>query len=174
VSRHAELDAMFLAPRRPLVLVVDDFVDGRELLGDLLRLEGFAIAMAADGLEAVARAVEVVPDAILMDIGLPRLDGIAATRRIKAHPATAAIPVIALTAYVVAEVHDRARDAGCVQTLLKPYEQATIIESLIRALRRSPSPRRARDSLALRMDRASDPYGAESAEDFADTFPSAP
>jgi CheY-like chemotaxis protein len=80
------------------VLVVEDYDDARMLVEMILADAGYRVLAAADGYEGVTLAREHRPDAILMDIFMPGLDGIEATRQIKADPATAAVPVIAYTA----------------------------------------------------------------------------
>jgi two-component system, cell cycle response regulator DivK len=83
------------------ILVVEDTPDNRQILRDLLTSAGYEVVEAFNGAEGVAAAIEHLPDLILMDIQLPVLDGYEATRRIKAHAATAKIPVIAVTSYAL-------------------------------------------------------------------------
>jgi CheY-like chemotaxis protein len=78
--------------------------------------------MAVDGQQAIAMAGSENPDIILMDMSLPVIDGWEATRRVKADPATQAIPVIALTAHAMAEDEKKARDAGCDDFDTKPVD----------------------------------------------------
>ncbi|HEX3552742.1 MAG TPA: response regulator [Thermoanaerobaculia bacterium] len=104
----------------PLVLVVDDVDHGREIFAEYLEFRGFRVATAADGLEAIEKAHELLPDVILMDLSLPGIDGWEATRRLKQDPSTSAIPIIALTAHALASAHDRARDVGCNAVVTKP------------------------------------------------------
>jgi CheY-like chemotaxis protein len=79
---------------KPLVLIVEDYDDSREMYAELLELHGFRVAQAVDGQDAIDMAFSLVPDVIVMDLSLPRVDGREATRRIKADARTAAIPVI--------------------------------------------------------------------------------
>lgn len=104
----------------PLVLVVDDVEHGREIFAEYLEFRGFRVATAADGLEAIAKAFELLPDIILMDLSLPQLDGWEATRRLKADERTSSIPIIALTAHALASAHDRAKEVGCDAVVTKP------------------------------------------------------
>jgi len=104
----------------PLVLVVDDVDHGREIFAEYLEFRGFRVATAADGLEAIEKAHELLPDIILMDLSLPGIDGWEATRRLRQDPSTSAIPIIALTAHALASAHDRARDVGCNAVVTKP------------------------------------------------------
>lgn len=80
------------------VLVVEDYDDARTMVEMILQDAGYRVLLAADGFEGVTMARQHRPDAILMDIFMPGLDGIEATRRIKADPDTAAVPIIAYTA----------------------------------------------------------------------------
>jgi len=104
----------------PLVLVVDDVEHGREIFAEYLEFRGFRVATAADGLEALDKAFELLPDIILMDLSLPGLDGWEATRRLKGDERTKSIPVIALTAHALASAHDKAMAAGCDSVVTKP------------------------------------------------------
>src|SRR5262245_47184465 len=96
-----------VSPRaNPLVLVVDDFQDNREMFAEFLSLSGYEVAEASTGVEALARAFDLVPYIILMDLSLPELDGWEATRKLKQDPRTSHIPVIALTGHALAD-HSR-------------------------------------------------------------------
>ncbi len=104
----------------PLVLVVDDVAHGREIFAEYLEFRGFRVATAADGLEALDKAFELLPDIILMDLSLPQLDGWEATKRLKGDDRTKTIPIIALTAHALASAHDKAMAAGCDSVVTKP------------------------------------------------------
>ena len=116
---------------RPRVLLVDDYPDAREMYSEYLRLSGFDVVEATNGLEALERAALDAPDIILMDLSLPVMDGWEATRRLKAGSDTAAIPVVAFTAHVVAGVSERAAAAGCDAFVTKPC----LPEDLVREIR---------------------------------------
>jgi two-component system, cell cycle response regulator DivK len=104
----------------PLVLIVDDVEHGREICSEYLQFRGFRVATAADGQEALDLAFELLPDVILMDLSLPKIDGWEATRRLKNDDRTRAIPVVALTAHALASAHDKAMEAGCDSVVTKP------------------------------------------------------
>lgn len=104
----------------PLVLIVDDVDHGREIYSEYLEFRGFRVATAADGEEALDKAFELLPDVILMDLSLPKLDGWEATKRLKNDPRTREIPVVALTAHALVSAHDRAKEAGCDVVVTKP------------------------------------------------------
>lgn len=120
--------------QRPLVLVVDDLKDGREMCAEYLTFKGYGVAMAADGVEAVEQAVEHVPDVILMDISLPKMDGLEATRRIRADERTRDVPIIALTAHALKSARDSALEAGCDSVVTKPCPPSQLEEAVRRQL----------------------------------------
>jgi signal transduction histidine kinase/ActR/RegA family two-component response regulator len=102
------------------VLVVDDNRDGANSLAMMLRLLGDEVRTAHDGIEAVEVAGRFRPEVILMDVGMPRLNGLAATRRIRAQPWGNTITIIALTGWGQEEDRERSRNAGCDGHLVKP------------------------------------------------------
>ncbi len=104
------------------ILLVEDNDLNRDMLSRRLVRRGHTVIIAVDGEEGVRLACEVNPDLILMDLSLPGIDGWEATRRLKGDPATALIPVIALTAHALSEDEGRARDAGCDDFDIKPIE----------------------------------------------------
>jgi CheY-like chemotaxis protein/HPt (histidine-containing phosphotransfer) domain-containing protein len=118
----AERTGLAAAPIRPLeVLVADDVAANRELLGEILRRHGHAVRFAEDGAVAVALTAEAAPDVVLMDIQMPVLDGIEATRRIRRLPGPAGrVPILALTANVMADDRERYLAAGMDRCLTKP------------------------------------------------------
>lgn len=105
---------------RPLVLVVDDYLEAREICAEYLGFHGYRVVTAEDGEEALAKAFELIPDLILMDLSLPRLDGWAATRRLKGDSRTKGIPVVALTGHALHTERERALAAGCDDVITKP------------------------------------------------------
>jgi len=104
----------------PLVLVVDDFQDGREMCVEYLTFLGYRAAEASDGYEALERARALMPDVILMDLSLPGIDGWEVTRRLKADPKTRHVPIVAVTAHSLPGDAERARRAGCNAFVTKP------------------------------------------------------
>ncbi|MEX3816174.1 PAS domain S-box protein [Paraburkholderia sp. BR13439] len=119
-----------VAGARRRVLVVDDDQDGRGLLSDLLIPLGFEVHEAADGLEAVHEAARLKPDAILMDMRMPRLDGLAATAQIRTMPDLAGTVIFAISAS--AFEHNRARciESGANEFIPKPFRQEKLLELL--------------------------------------------
>ena len=104
----------------PLILVVDDYQDAREMYAEYLQYSGFRVAEAKNGNEAVAQARSLKPDLILMDLSLPGMDGWEATRVLKADEATRHIPIVALTGHALAGASEGARKAGCDSFVTKP------------------------------------------------------
>jgi CheY-like chemotaxis protein len=115
------------------VLIVEDIELNRDLLAQLL--EGtHRLVFAEDGDAALERAAAAMPDLILMDLSLPRLDGWEATRRLKADARLAHIPVIALSAHAMKGDEERARAAGCDDFLTKPIDEDRLFEKIARHL----------------------------------------
>ena len=118
----------------PLVLIVDDFDDNREMFGEFLALSGFRVAEASTGAEAIERAIALVPDIVLMDVTLPDVDGWEVTRRLKANAATGHVPVVALTGHSGKEYEGAAKAAGCDAFLLKPCAPDALVAEIRRLL----------------------------------------
>jgi two-component system cell cycle response regulator DivK len=108
------------------ILVVEDYDDERELLRHYLDAYGYNVVEARDGEEAILAAEQSSPDLILMDIGLPERSGISATYKIRKKASNAQTPVIAITGYTDADLHQDAIDAGCREVLIKPLTLADI------------------------------------------------
>lgn len=103
------------------VLIVEDYDDAREFMKFLLETYGYQVIEAADGLEAVDRVKKQHPDLVLMDISLPLVDGLTATRAIRAFDVRADIPIIAVTAFGK-NYYKRAMEAGCNDLIDKPID----------------------------------------------------
>ncbi|MGH9409568.1 MAG: response regulator [Vicinamibacterales bacterium] len=128
------------SPRQqPLVLVVEDYQDAREMYAAYLQFSGFAVAEAANGIDAVAKTRELLPDIVLMDLALPQMDGWEATRRLKSDPATRHIPVVALTGHALAGHAEGARQAGCDAFVTKPCLPDALVAEIRRLLDRPES-----------------------------------
>ena len=103
------------------ILVVEDTEDNRQILRDLLTSVGYEVIEALDGAAGVALAERHRPDLILMDMQLPVLDGYEASRRIKAQPDLAPIPIIAVTSFALSGDEAKTREAGCDEYVAKPF-----------------------------------------------------
>ena len=130
------------AARTPrLLLLAEDFEDARELYRDYLEFSGFKVLTAANGREAIERAIELQPDLILMDASMPVLDGWQATRELKANNATRHIPVVALTAHAFDDARQQAKAAGCDGFITKPClpdDLVSQVKSVLEGPRRKP------------------------------------
>jgi two-component system cell cycle response regulator DivK len=111
------------------ILVAEDFDDTRLMMRLLLEMSGHGVLEAADGREAVLLAEREHPDLVLMDLNMPVLDGIEATRLLHGRPATASLPVVAVTAHCAdSEWRERALEAGCVECMGKPLDFSKLEE----------------------------------------------
>ena len=112
------------------ILVVEDTEDNRQIIRDLLTSVGYELIEAVDGAEGVALAQSEKPDLILMDIQLPVVDGYEATRRIRAVPELANVPIIAVTSYALSGDEAKARAAGCDGYVAKPYSPRQLLAKI--------------------------------------------
>ena len=129
---------------RPRVLVVDDYPDAREMYSEYLEFSGFDVIQAVNGMEALQRAVDAAPDIILMDLSLPVMDGLEATRRLKEDARTSSIPVVALTGHALAGISEGAMKAGCDAFVTKPCLPEDLVKEIRKVLDRSPQSTAAR------------------------------
>ena len=116
------------------ILHVEDNELNRKIIRDLLRCTSYRLIEAPDGEAAVAAAREQHPDLILMDVQLPKVSGIEATRRVRAEPTTADIPIIAITSFALSGDEQRAKDAGASAYLPKPYSPFTLLDMIRKLL----------------------------------------
>jgi len=114
----------------PLVLVVDDYADAREMYAAWLQVSGYRVAQAGTVTEALQLAVREPPDAILMDLSMPGIDGLEATRRLKGDPRTRHVPILAITGHVESRVADEAAAAGCDGFIVKPSPAPDVVRAL--------------------------------------------
>ncbi len=121
---------------RPCVLLVDDYPDAREMYSEYLQFSGFDVVEAANGMEALQRALDSAPDIILMDLSLPVMDGWEATRRLKSDERTAPIPVVALTGHALAGISEGAKKAGCDAFVTKPCLPEDLVREIKKVLER--------------------------------------
>ncbi|MBS0662289.1 MAG: response regulator [Verrucomicrobia bacterium] len=112
------------------ILLVEDNEMNRDMLARRLQKRGYELIVAVDGILAVEMTQKEKPDLVLMDMSLPGMDGWEASRRLKADPATAAIPIIALTAHAMAEDREKALAAGCNEFETKPVDLASLLAKM--------------------------------------------
>jgi len=124
----------------PLVLIVDDYADGREVCAEYLAFRGYRVATAEDGFDALEKTLALAPDVILMDLSLPRLDGWETSRQLKADERTRHIPIIALTAHSLSSAREKAVAAGCSAVVTKPCPPRDLEEEVRRQLHADAPP----------------------------------
>jgi len=112
------------------ILVADDNDASRELIREVLEMSGYDVVEAADGQAALKRARESAPDLVLVDIQMPRLDGYAVLRELRADPRLSKLYVVALTAYAMQGDRDRALNAGFDGYITKPVEIASLRQEI--------------------------------------------
>ena len=120
--------------RHALVLVVEDYQDAREMYAAYLQFSGYEVAEATNGVEAIEKTLELMPDIILMDLALPKMDGWEATRRLKSDDRTKHIPIVALTGHALAGHAEGARQAGCDSFVTKPCLPDALVAEIQRML----------------------------------------
>ncbi|MEO3712433.1 chemotaxis protein CheB [Roseateles flavus] len=126
------------SPLARRVLVVDDNVDAAQMLGAILQLHGHEVCLAFDGARALAVADQQPFDVIILDIGLPGLDGYQVARTLRGRAAMSGVTLIALTGYGLKEDVDRARSAGCDTHFVKPVDADALLQRIEQAPPRSP------------------------------------
>ena len=115
------------------ILVVDDFDDTRLLLRTWLERRGFRVVEAENGIQAINQAETESPDLIIMDMQMPQLDGLSATRRIRKLESMNSVPIVAVSAYGADQFREQALSAGCNEYVSTPFEPDDL-EKLIRSL----------------------------------------
>lgn len=120
---------------KPRVLVVEDDTEIAEVLRRSLRLEGYEVRLAGDGVAAVDESTLFAPDAVVLDLGLPRLDGVEVCRRLRAD---GDVPILMLTAREGVEARVEGLDSGADDYLVKPFERQELLARLRALLRRRP------------------------------------
>jgi CheY-like chemotaxis protein len=123
-----------------LVLVVDDYDDSREMYAEFFELSGFQVAQARDGAQSLQKALELVPDVILMDLALPGMDGWEAIRQLRANARTKHIPVVALTGHDLKDATAGTDVPGWDSLVTKPCLPENLVEEVQRVLAHRTSP----------------------------------
>jgi CheY-like chemotaxis protein len=127
--------------REPLVLLVEDDPQAREGYAEFLEGGGFRVAQCGNAEDAYSQSLELVPDVVVTDIALPGRDGFSLASDLRVQARTRSIPVVAMTAYWAADVHERADRAGMTAILMKPCQPDHLIAELHRVLQRARAPR---------------------------------
>ena len=123
------------------ILVVDDYIDNRVLLAAWLRAKGYKVVEAQDGKEGVLQANRSHPDLILMDLAMPELDGIEATRQLRQRQAFSRTPIFAISAFATHDVKDDALAAGCTEVFDKPLDLPLLLGKIKGSLDHGPASR---------------------------------
>jgi len=119
---------------RPTVLLIEDTNEVIMMIRDYLELAGYQVVTAKDGVEGITQAQLIHPDLILMDVMMPRMDGLEATRRLRSEPEFAATPIIALTALAMPSVRERCISAGMNDYMSKPVNLKELVKTIQRFL----------------------------------------
>ncbi|MBJ7598035.1 MAG: two-component system response regulator [Candidatus Nephthysia bennettiae] len=114
----------------PKILVVEDNELNRDMLSRRLAKRGYDVEVAGDGAQGIEMAHSIAPDLIVMDVGLPVVDGLEATRRLKAEASTSSIPIVALTANAMPGDQEKALAAGCEAYDTKPVDIPRLLEKI--------------------------------------------
>jgi two-component system, cell cycle response regulator DivK len=115
----------------PLVLVIEDFEDTRRIYAEYLEFAGFRVEVATDGEEGIAKAFDLAPDFVVMDLAMPNLDGWEATKRLRNDPRTRDVYVLAVTGFSGDEEREKALDVGCDGVLTKPVLPAELVRHIV-------------------------------------------
>ncbi|HZX94686.1 MAG TPA: response regulator transcription factor [Myxococcales bacterium] len=123
-------------PSRPIrVLIVEDTADSRDMYMEFLGANGYQVTGAEDGLQALRVADATVPDLVVLDVALPKLDGFTVLRRLRKDPRFARTPILTLSASVANDYRDQAMRAGATDALEKPCLPDELLEAVRKALR---------------------------------------
>ena len=115
------------APSQPTVMVVDDSLTVRKITGRLLAREGYQVLLAKDGVEALEQLLDIVPDVMLVDIEMPRMDGFDLTRNVRADERLKSIPIIMITSRTAEKHRTYAFEIGVNHYLGKPYQEDELL-----------------------------------------------
>jgi CheY-like chemotaxis protein len=121
------------------VLVAEDNIVNRELMRELLEVRGYQVTEACDGLEALEMLEQTRPDILLLDLGMPKLDGFGVVRKIRDNPRLVDLPVLAVTAYAMRGDREQVLNAGFDGYLSKPIDAAALATEIERLIDRSGS-----------------------------------
>ena len=138
-SKMVTADA--LSSWRPTILNAEDSADSREMMQLLLETRGYQVVAADDGVHALEVALSSRPDLVLLDLELPKLDGLSVTRELRLHPNFKVVPIVILSGHDPSRFRQEALDAGCDDYLLKPINFDLLHELLDRMIDGARQPR---------------------------------
>ncbi|KAA3656976.1 MAG: response regulator [Chloroflexi bacterium] len=114
----------------PLILIVDDQADTRRMLGMLLNFNGFQVNEAFDGVDALEKIQTAKPDAMILDVMMPRMDGITLCKKLRNHPQTVDLPIIMLSGKTTLEAENEGLQAGANSYMFKPMAVQLLLENI--------------------------------------------
>lgn len=129
--------AVAVARVKPLILIAEDSLDGREMMRTLLSLKGYDVVVAEDGVQAIEMAFKNSPDLILIDLELPRLDGISVIRNVRRNSKLSGVPIIIVSGHDPSRYEAAAQAAGCTDHLMKPIDFDRL-DAVLKLTGRSP------------------------------------
>jgi adenylate cyclase len=138
--------------QEPLILVADDRIDNVELVRDLLTMEGYRVAAAFNGVDALEKIREQLPDLVLLDLDMPLMDGYEVCVQLKADPSTADIPILMLTAWAAPDQRVKGLQLGAEDYLAKPFDYRELLARVKHRLRTKQEADRLRATQALIRD----------------------
>ena len=128
------IDTTQSARRRPVVMVVDDSLTVRKITSRMLTREGYEVATAKDGVDALQQLQDIKPDCILLDVEMPRMDGFEFARNVRADAATKAIPIIMITSRTADKHRNHALELGVNEYMGKPYQEDQLLQHVAKYL----------------------------------------
>jgi len=131
---HATVPTAFADAGRRVILVVDDSLTVRKVTSRLLEREGYRVVTAKDGVDALEALKDALPDVMLVDIEMPRMDGFELTRSVRGDPRSAALPIIVITSRTAGKHRDQAAQLGVNAFLGKPYQEGELLQELEKVL----------------------------------------
>jgi len=117
-----ETSGISISPWQPTILIAEDSADAREMMQLLLETKGYQVITAENGIHAFEMAVRNRPDALLLDLSLPKLDGLSVTRNLRLNPNFKNVPIIVISGHDPNRYRQAAKDAGCDEYFLKPID----------------------------------------------------
>ena len=121
-TRRPSAQAFSVTKAKPLILIAEDSLDGREMMCTLLRMKGYDVVVAEDGVQAIDMALRNAPDLIFIDVELPRLDGITVARNLRHSKALRNVPIVVISGHDPRRYEAAALAAGCSDYLMKPID----------------------------------------------------
>jgi len=132
VTRKIAKAAAVAVHRLPIVMVVDDSLTVRKITSRLLARSGYQVITAKDGVDALEQLIDVLPDVMLLDVEMPRMDGFELTKRLRQDTRTQDLPIIMITSRTADKHHRYAMELGVNEYMGKPYQEEELLENIAR------------------------------------------